>query len=159
MLNNSPLDNLIATANLGQHDQLQERIIEFRAYANNLSELSRLACTLASTSSQPAWHQEGIHMVQVARKNLEILVPYVINAAQILCTFGEKASREACENMQVIRSRWISQVDMLQLAIDDITSINDFMGTYSSVNKYHVDSLIGFFILLKQSTNIIFIVT
>lgn len=64
----------------------------------------------------------------MARKNMEILVPYVINAAQILCTVGMN-SREAWENMQVIRSRWLNQVSMLQLAIDDITSINDFLGT------------------------------
>ena len=128
VLSNSPLEDLITVAKLGQHDQLKERIVEFRLYANRLSELSRLACALASTNSSPA-HQESIQMVQIARKNMEALVSYVVHAAEILCTFG-MSSREAWENMQVIRSRWLNQVDLLQLAIDDITSINDFMGNF-----------------------------
>lgn len=127
-MTNNPLEDLITAAKLGKNDQLKVRIVEFQDYASRLSELSRLACALASSSSSPV-HLEGIQMVQMARKNLEILVPYVINAAQILCSVGMN-SREAWENMQVIRSRWLSQFNLLQLAIDDITSINDFLGTF-----------------------------
>lgn len=129
-LSNSPLEDLITAAKLGQHDQLKVRIGEFRDYASRLCELSRLACALASSSTSPssAYYLEGIQMVQMARKNMEVLVPYVISAAQILCAVG-MGSREAWENMQVVRSRWLSQLELLQLAIDDITSINDFLGS------------------------------
>lgn len=124
-LNKSPIEELIATSKLGQVDQLKIKITQFRDYASTLSEVSRLACALTSAATMSA-HSEGIQMVQIARKNMEILVPYVINAAQILCV-GEN-SLEGIENMQVIRSRWIKQVALLQLAIDDITSVNDFLG-------------------------------
>lgn len=111
---------------MGQVDQLKIKITEFCEYASNLSEISRLACALASVATIPA-HSESIQMVQIARKNMEILVPYVTYAAQIICAVGEN-SLEGIENMQVIRSRWIKQVALLQLAIDDITSVNDFLG-------------------------------
>lgn len=129
VLTNSPLDEMIAAAKNGRQDELVDRIAEFRAYASRLGELSRLACALVAVASSSGFVSDGVRMVQVARKNVEALVPYVINAAQVLCDVGGE-SHEAIENMLVIRSRWISQVDLLQLAIDDITSISDFMGRW-----------------------------
>lgn len=103
-----------------QQEHFNEAITQFKVYANKLNDLSNMSCALSG-------NQDGIKMVQIACEHLASLVPYVIGGAQILYTSG--SSKEACENMQVIRSKWVNQIDLLHLAIDDITCINDFLGT------------------------------
>jgi catenin alpha len=56
---------------------------------------------------------------------LKNLLPQLINSAQILCSFP--TSKKAQENMEMYRKAWLNELKLLYLAIDDITSVNDFL--------------------------------
>lgn len=121
MPTNEILDELIFAAQSNQNGGLSQALASFESHAKVWSDLGQMACALSS-------NQEGIKMAKMARKQLDALLSYVLSSAQIYASFGAE-SKEASENMQVIRSRWLSQCEVLQLAIDDIVCINDFLGT------------------------------
>lgn len=118
MLSNQPLEELIAVAKTGDKLGLNEKIKKFSAHANKLIEISLLACSLSN-------NQEGIRIVQMTSARLKSLLPLVINSAQILCSFP--SSTDTLKNMEIFRVEWLNQTKLLNLAVDDITLINDFM--------------------------------
>ena len=115
--NHEALEALIQTAKSGKKSD-SEKIESFTNYANELIELSFLACFMSSNF-------EGNQMVQVIAKRLQYQIPHVIHTSKILCLHN--TSKEALQNMEIIRDAWISDVKLLTLAIDDIISVNDFL--------------------------------
>jgi catenin alpha len=70
-------------------------------------------------------NEDGVKMVRYAAAQIENLCPQVINAARILA--ARPRSKVAQENMDVFRDAWENQVRVLTEAVDDITTIDDFL--------------------------------
>jgi catenin alpha len=64
--------------------------------------------------------------------NVKLFSVQVINAARILA--ARNTSKVAQENMDVFRDAWINQVRILTDAVDDITTIDDFL----AVSEHHI---------------------
>jgi catenin alpha len=116
--NNSLLEELIAAAFRGNHSDLQNKIVSFKEYANKLIEISLLAASISKNA-------EGVQLVEITANRVYNLLPKVINASEILCSLTD--SEEAKHNMEVYKQAWIKELKLLSLALDDITSINDFL--------------------------------
>lgn len=80
--------------------------------------MANLACSMST-------NEEGIKMVRLAAAQLEVLCPQVINAARVLT--ARPRSKVALENMDVFKEAWERQVHLLMDAVDDITTIDDFL--------------------------------
>ena len=76
-------------------------------------------------------NEEGIKMVRLAAAQLEVLCPQVINAARVLT--ARPRSKVALENMDVFKEAWERQVHLLMDAVDDITTIDDFLAVSGSL--------------------------
>lgn len=72
-------------------------------------------------------------MVRLAAKRLQTLCPQVINAARTLA--ARPHSKVARENMDVFKEAWEKQLQVLTEAVDDITSIDEFLATTGGVQK------------------------
>ena len=81
-------------------------------------QVANLACSMST-------NEEGIKMVRLAAAQLEVLCPQVINAARVLT--ARPRSKVALENMDVFKEAWERQVHLLMDAVDDITTIDDFL--------------------------------
>jgi len=81
-------------------------------------QVANLACSMSTS-------EEGIKMVRLAAAQLEVLCPQVINAARVLT--ARPRSKVALENMDVFKEAWERQVHLLMDAVDDITTIDDFL--------------------------------
>ena len=64
-------------------------------------------------------------MVRLAAAQIESLCPQVINAARVLA--ARPRSKVALDNMDVFKDAWEKQVRLLTEAVDDITTIDDFL--------------------------------
>ena len=115
---NEPLEALIAAASDGNHSELDKHIHLFSEHANKFVELSLLAASISNNT-------DGVQLVEMASHRLKNLLPKVIHAAQILCSFSQ--SDDARQNMDIYRQAWMQELKLLILAIDDIMSINDFL--------------------------------
>ena len=71
-------------------------------------------------------------MVRYAAAQIQNLCPQVINAARILA--ARPRSKVAQENMEVFKSAWVNQVRILTDAVDDITTVHDFL----AVSENHI---------------------
>lgn len=82
-------------------------------------------------------NEDGVKMVRYAAAQIEALCPEVINAARILA--ARPRSKVAQENMDVFRDAWETHVRVLTEAVDDITTIDDFLavsGEYFTFNYF-----------------------
>ena len=70
-------------------------------------------------------NEEGVKLVRLAASQIETLCPQVINAARILA--ARPRSKVALENMDVFQDSWERNVRLLTEAVDDITTIDDFL--------------------------------
>jgi len=70
-------------------------------------------------------NEDGVKMVRTAAAQIENLCPQVINAARVLAV--RPRSKLALDNMDVFRDAWQAQVRLLTEAVDDITTIDDFL--------------------------------
>ena len=77
-----------------------------------------MACSMSN-------NEDGIKMVRFAANEIGKLCPQVINAARILA--ARPKSKVAQENMEVFKDAWEKQVRLLTEAVDDITTIEDFL--------------------------------
>lgn len=77
-------------------------------------------------------NEDGVKMVRYAAAQIENLCPQVINAARVLA--ARPRSRVAQENMENFRQAWENQVCVLTEAVDDITTIDDFL----AVSENHI---------------------
>merc|ERR1719273_1786057 len=87
--------------------------------------VANLACSMSN-------HEDGVKMVRYAAAQIENLCPQVINAARVLA--ARPKSKVAQENIDVFRDAWINQVRILTDAVDDITTIDDFL----AVSENHI---------------------
>uniref|UniRef100_A0A8D2AVZ0 Catenin alpha-1 n=1 Tax=Sciurus vulgaris TaxID=55149 RepID=A0A8D2AVZ0_SCIVU len=120
-----PLLVLIDAAKNGNEKEVKEYAQVFREHANKLIEVASLACSISNT-------EEGIKLVRMSASQLEARCPQVINAALALA--AKSQSKLAQENMDLFKEQWEKQVRVLTDAIDDITSIDDFL----AVSQNHI---------------------
>nr|XP_019955230.1 PREDICTED: catenin alpha-1-like [Paralichthys olivaceus] len=115
---NVPLLVLIEAAKNGNEKEVKEYAQVFREHANKLIEVANLACSISN-------NEEGVKLVRMAASQLETLCPQVINAALALA--AKPNSKVAQDNMDLFKEQWEKQVCVLTDAVDDITSIDDFL--------------------------------
>uniref|UniRef100_A0A8C4Z7B8 Catenin (cadherin-associated protein), alpha 1 n=1 Tax=Gadus morhua TaxID=8049 RepID=A0A8C4Z7B8_GADMO len=115
---NVPLLVLIEAAKNGNEKEVKEYAQVFREHANKLIEVANLACSISN-------NEEGVKLVRMAASQLEVLCPQVINAALALA--AKPNSKVAQDNMDLFKEQWEKQVRILTDAVDDITSIDDFL--------------------------------
>uniref|UniRef100_A0A8D0WM94 Catenin alpha 1 n=1 Tax=Sus scrofa TaxID=9823 RepID=A0A8D0WM94_PIG len=87
--------------------------------------VANLACSISN-------NEEGVKLVRMSASQLEALCPQVINAALALA--AKPQSKLAQENMDLFKEQWEKQVRVLTDAVDDITSIDDFL----AVSENHI---------------------
>jgi len=127
----------------------------FVIYINLVTlQVANLACSMSG-------NEDGVKMVRYAAAQIENLCPQVINAARILA--ARPRSKVAQENMDVFRDAWENQVRILTEAVDDITTIDDFLAV-SGVIFCHVlikcvmawgsDSELPYVDIIKESSEI-----
>lgn len=115
-----PLLMLIEAAQAGNEREVEECAKLFTDHAAKLEEVANLACTMSV-------NPEKVKMVRLAAKRLQNLCPQVINAARTLA--ARPHSKVARENMDVFKEAWEQQLQVLTEAVDDITSIEEFLST------------------------------
>lgn len=120
-----PLMMLVAAAQEGKESEVEECSQVFTEHANKLVEVANLACSMSD-------NDEGVKMVRYAAAQIENLCPQVINAARILA--ARPRSKVAQENIEVFRDAWMNQVRILTDAVDDITTVDDFL----AVSENHI---------------------
>ncbi|XP_044007793.1 catenin alpha isoform X3 [Aphidius gifuensis] len=118
-----PLLILIAAAEKGNDKEVEECALVFTEHANKLVEVANLVCSMSA-------NVDGVKMVRHAAAQISNLCPQVINAARVLA--ARPHSKLAIENMQVFRQAWENQVGVLTEAVDDITTIDDFLAVSES---------------------------
>uniref|UniRef100_A0A8C0E3Y3 Catenin alpha-2 n=1 Tax=Balaenoptera musculus TaxID=9771 RepID=A0A8C0E3Y3_BALMU len=120
-----PLLVLIEAAKSGNEKEVKEYAQVFREHANKLVEVANLACSISN-------NEEGVKLVRMAATQIDSLCPQVINAALTLA--ARPQSKVAQDNMDVFKDQWEKQVRVLTEAVDDITSVDDFL----SVSENHI---------------------
>uniref|UniRef100_A0A4W3IQS3 Catenin alpha-2 n=1 Tax=Callorhinchus milii TaxID=7868 RepID=A0A4W3IQS3_CALMI len=122
---NVPLLVLIEAAKSGNEKEVKEYAQVFREHANKLVEVANLACSISN-------NEEGVKLVRMAATQIDSLCPQVINAALTLA--ARPQSKVAQDNMDVFKDQWEKQVRVLTEAVDDITSVDDFL----AVSENHI---------------------
>lgn len=97
----------------------------FNEHSNKLVEVANLVCSMSN-------NEDGVKMVRYAAAQIENLCPEVINAARVLA--ARPRSKVAQENMDAFKQIWENQVRILTDAVDDITTIDDFL----AVSENHI---------------------
>jgi len=120
-----PLLDLVEAARNGNVKDVDEYSQVFTEHVGKLVEVANLACSLSS-------NQDGIKMVRYAAQYMENLYPQVINAAKILV--GRPRSQVANQNMDIFKTVWENQMKILTDAVDDITTVGDFL----AVSEDHI---------------------
>ncbi|MGH0165478.1 UNVERIFIED_CONTAM: hypothetical protein FKN15_053675, partial [Acipenser sinensis] len=90
-----------------------------------IAMVANLACSISN-------NEEGVKLVRMAATQIDSLCPQVINAALTLA--ARPQSKVAQDNMDVFKDQWEKQVRVLTEAVDDITSVDDFL----SVSENHI---------------------
>ncbi|XP_037091694.1 catenin alpha-like isoform X2 [Pollicipes pollicipes] len=122
---NVPLLVLMEAARAGNEREVEEYAKVFQEHATKLTEVAKLACNMSNNG-------DGVKMVLYATSQIENLCPQVINAARVLAS--RPKSKVAQDNMEVFRAAWENQVRLLTDAVDDITTIDDFL----AVSEGHI---------------------
>lgn len=122
---NLPFDSMIEAAKHGDEKQMTDCGQLFMDHAEKLLEVSSMACSMSNNA-------DGIKMVRMAAIQLQGLSAQVVNAARILCS--RPSSKVAQENMDAFCDAWQKSVRLLTDAVDDITTISDFL----SVSENHI---------------------
>ena len=122
---NVPLLVLIEAAKNGNVEEVEDLSQVFQEHANKLVEVANLACSMSN-------NEDGVKMVRFAASQIENICPQVINAARILA--ARPKSKVAQDNMNSFRESWDNHVRILTEAVDDITTIDDFL----AVSENHI---------------------
>ncbi|XP_075573407.1 catenin alpha-3 isoform X3 [Pelecanus crispus] len=118
-----PLLVLIEAAKNGRDKEIKEYAAIFREHTSRLVEVANLACSLST-------NEDGMKIVQMAANHIETLCPQVINAALALA--ARPKSQVVKNNMEMYRTTWENHIHVLTDAVDDITSIDDFLAVSES---------------------------
>ena len=129
---NSPFQALLRAAEEGDVQEVETCAAIFTEHCNKLIEVANQVCEMSN-------NEDGVKMVRYAATQLAELCPGVINAARILA--AQPQSVVARENMDTFKKEWESQVQLLLDAVDDITTIDDYLSVldnemYDDVNQY-----------------------
>nr|XP_049696089.1 catenin alpha isoform X12 [Helicoverpa armigera] len=122
---NVPLLVLMEAARNGNEKEVEEYAVVFTEHANKLVEVANLVCSMSN-------NEDGVKMVRHAAEHIEALCPQVINAALVLA--ARARSRVAQENAAAFARAWENAVKLLTDAVDDITTIDDFL----AVSENHI---------------------
>lgn len=122
---NVPLLVLIEAAKAGEEENVEQYAEMFSDHASKLVEVATLVCSMSS-------NEDGVKMVRYAAAQIDHLCPQVVNAARILA--ARSKSKVALENMDAFKEAWENQVRILTEAVDDITTIDDFL----AVSENHI---------------------
>ncbi|KAK2098159.1 Catenin alpha-1 [Saguinus oedipus] len=122
---NVPLLVLIKAAKKGNEKEVKKYTQVFGGHANKLIEVANLACSISN-------NEEGVKLDRMSASQLEALGPQVINAALALA--AKPQSKLAQENTDLFKEQWEKQVRVLTDAVNDITSIDDFL----AVSENHI---------------------
>ncbi|KAM9197563.1 LOW QUALITY PROTEIN: catenin alpha-3 [Dugong dugon] len=118
-----PLLVLIEAAKNGREKEIKEYAAIFREHTSRLVEVANLACSMST-------NEDGIKIVKTASNHLETLCPQVINAALALA--ARPKSQVVKNTMEMYKRTWESHIHVLTEAVDDITSIDDFLAVSES---------------------------
>uniref|UniRef100_A0A7M4EEM4 Catenin alpha 3 n=1 Tax=Crocodylus porosus TaxID=8502 RepID=A0A7M4EEM4_CROPO len=118
-----PLLVLIEAAKNGREKEMKDYAAIFREHTSRLVEVANLACSLST-------NEEGIKVIQMAASHIETLCPQVINAALALAV--RPKSQVVKNNMEMYKSTWENHLHVFTEAVDDITSIDDFLAVSES---------------------------
>jgi len=121
----TPIMALIEAAQSGDEQLVKEEAQVFRDHANKLVEVASLACSLSN-------NEEGVRMVKLAARQIEVLCPQVINTALVLA--ARPTSDIAQKNMETYKNSWLKQIEILTDTVDEVTSIDKFL----AVSEAHI---------------------
>ncbi|KYO43744.1 hypothetical protein Y1Q_0015287 [Alligator mississippiensis] len=113
-----PLLVLIEAAKNGREKEMKDYVAIFQEHASRLVEVANLACSLST-------NEDGIKIIQMAANYIETICPQVINAALALSV--RPKSQVLKNNMDMYKSTWENHIHVFTEAVDDITSIDDFL--------------------------------
>ncbi|XP_064076239.1 catenin alpha isoform X1 [Vanessa tameamea] len=122
---NVPLLVLLEAARSGNEKEVEEYAVVFTEHANKLVEVAGLVCSMSG-------NEDGVKMVRHAAAQLAALCPQVANAARVLA--ARCRSRVAQENASAFARAWELAVRLLTDAVDDVTTIDDFL----AVSENHI---------------------
>lgn len=122
---NVPLLVLMEAARNGNEKEVEEYALVFTEHSNKLVEVANLVCSMSN-------NEDGVKMVRHAAEHIEALCPQVINSARVLA--ARPRSRVAQENAAAFARAWENAVKLLTDAVDDITTIDDFL----AVSENHI---------------------
>ncbi|KAI5154846.1 catenin alpha-3 isoform X1 [Manis pentadactyla] len=118
-----PLLVLIEAAKNGREKEIKEYAAIFREHTSRLVEVANLACSMST-------NEDGIKIVKIAASHLETLCPQIINAALALA--ARPKSQVVKKTMEMYKRTWENHIHVLTEAVDDITSIDDFLAVSES---------------------------
>ncbi|XP_064001301.1 catenin alpha-3 isoform X9 [Pogoniulus pusillus] len=118
-----PLLVLIEAAKNGRDKEIKEYAAIFQEHTSRLVEVAHLACSMST-------NEDGVKIVQMATNHIETLCPQVINAALALA--ARPKSHIVKATMEMYKSTWENHIHVLTEAVDDITSIDDFLAVSES---------------------------
>ncbi|CAK7305167.1 catenin alpha-3 isoform X4 [Vulpes vulpes] len=118
-----PLLVLIEAAKNGREKEIKEYASIFREHTSRLIEVANLACSMST-------NEDGIKIVKIAANHLETLCPQIINAALALA--ARPKSQVVKKTMEMYKHTWENHIHVLTEAVDDITSIDDFLAVSES---------------------------
>ncbi|XP_054221643.1 catenin alpha-3 isoform X2 [Homo sapiens] len=118
-----PLLVLIEAAKNGREKEIKEYAAIFHEHTSRLVEVANLACSMST-------NEDGIKIVKIAANHLETLCPQIINAALALA--ARPKSQAVKNTMEMYKRTWENHIHVLTEAVDDITSIDDFLAVSES---------------------------
>ncbi|XP_041511132.1 catenin alpha-3 [Microtus oregoni] len=118
-----PLLVLIEAAKNGREKEIKEYAAIFHEHTGRLVEVANLACSMST-------NEDGIKIVRIAANHLETLCPQIINAALALAS--RPKSQVVKNTMEMYKRTWEHYIHVLTEAVDDITSIDDFLAVSES---------------------------
>ncbi|XP_036023666.1 catenin alpha-3 [Onychomys torridus] len=118
-----PLLVLIEAAKNGREKEIKEYASIFHEHTGRLVEVANLACSMST-------NEDGIKIVRIAANHLETLCPQIINAALALAS--RPKSQVVKNTMEMYKRTWEHYIHVLTEAVDDITSIDDFLAVSES---------------------------
>ncbi|CAI5450154.1 unnamed protein product [Caenorhabditis angaria] len=121
----TPLLLLIEAAKSGDAENTAHKSHMFQQHAEKIVHVARLSCRLSSDT-------EGVSVILHTAAQLANLAPRVSNAAFLLCSRPD--SKTAQENMEAHKSLWFEKVRLLTTALDNITTLDDFL----AVSEAHI---------------------
>ncbi|XP_040588480.1 catenin alpha-3 isoform X8 [Mesocricetus auratus] len=122
-----PLLVLIEAAKNGREKEIKEYAVIFREHTGRLVEVANLACSMSA-------NEDGMKIVRIAANHLETLCPQIINAAIALAS--RPKSQVVKNTMEMYKRTWEHYIHVLTEAVDDITSIDDFLAVSVNIPRH-----------------------